>query len=218
MSLVWKGFEQADWSLASSHGIGPGPFEVDSDADTFRHAVFVAGHFKIFERAALGSPVRVAVWGDGWGSPTSDFADQCARMVEFERAFFDDRSQPPYLITLIPIGTSDGHSASLGGTGLVNSFALFMQPGARLDRGPDGGMSVTWLLAHEMFHEWNGNTIRLTHPERRGYWFSEGFTDFYARRLLARNGLLDEEAFVASWNRRLAEFATHPERGAGGSH
>jgi len=214
VSLAWKGFEEAGWSLACSHGIGPGPFEIESDADTFRHAVFVAGSFEILEREVFGCPVRVAAWGDAWGSPTSDFADQCARIVELERAFFDDRDRPPYLITLIPIGTSDGRSAFLGGTGLVNSFALFMQPGARLDRGPDSGMSVTWLLAHEMFHEWNGNTIRLAQPERRGYWFSEGFTDFYARRLLARNGLLDEEAFVASWNRRLAEFAAHPERGA----
>lgn len=214
MSLVWKGFEQAGWALASSHGIGPGPFELTSDADTFRHAVMVAGDFEIFEQTAYGSPLRVAVWGDGWGSSTTDFADQCARIAEIERAFFDDRGRPPYLITLIPVGVSDARSISLGGTGLVNSFALFMQPGAKLDRGPDEGMSVASLLAHEMFHEWNGTTIRLAQPERRCYWFSEGFTDFYTRRLLARNGLLDEDAFVASWNRRLAEFATHPERTA----
>jgi len=214
ISLVWKGFEQASWTLACSHGVGPGPFELESDAESFRHAVFVAGDFKIFERTAYGSPLRVAVWGDGWGSSTEDFADQCARIVGIERAFFEDGNRPPYLITLIPVGASDGHSSSLGGTGLVNSFALFMQPGARLDRGPNDGMSVTWLLAHEMFHEWNGMTIQLAQPERRGYWFSEGFTDFYARSLLARNGLLDEDAFVASWNRRLAEFATHPARNA----
>ncbi len=214
ISLEWKGFEQAGWALASSHGVGAGPLAITADADTFRHAVFVAGKFTVFERMALGSPVRVAVWGDDWGSSTSDFADQCARIVEIERAFFDDRDRPPFLITLIPIGTSDRRSSFLGGTGLLNSFALFLQPGARLDRGPDGGMSVTWLLAHEMFHEWNGSTIRLAQPERRGYWFSEGFTDFYARRLLARNGLLDEDEFVASWNRRLTEFATHPQRGA----
>ncbi len=214
ITLTWEGFEPSTWSLACSHGIGPGPLVIESSGDAFRHAVFVAGDFTAFERTALGSPVRVAVWGDDWGSSTSDFADQCSRIVEFERAFFDDRDRPPYLITLIPVGKSDGRSHSLGGTGLTNSFALFMQPGAKLNQGPEGGMSVTWLLAHEMFHEWNGMTIRLAQPERRGYWFSEGFTDFYARRLLAGNGLLDDNAFIASWNRRLAEFATHPERSA----
>jgi predicted metalloprotease with PDZ domain len=214
LTLTWKGFDPSTWSLACSHGIGPGPFVVKSTADAFRHAVFVAGDFTVFERTALGSPVRVAVWGDDWGSSASDFADQCSRIVEIERAFFEDRDRPPYLITLIPVGKADGRSHSLGGTGLVNSFALFMQPGAKLNQGPAGGMSVTWLLAHEMFHEWNGMTLRLAQPERRGYWFSEGFTDFYARRLLARNGLLDDDAFIASWNRRLAEYATHPERSA----
>lgn len=214
LTLTWKGFNPSTWSLASSHGIGPGPFVVNSTADAFRHAVFIAGDFTVFERTALGSSVRVAVWGNDWGSSPSDFADQCSRIVEIERAFFEDRDRPPYLITLIPVGTNDGRSHSLGGTGLVNSFALFMQPGARLDQGPEDGMSVTWLLAHEMFHEWNGMTVRLAQPERRGYWFSEGFTDFYARRLLARNGVLDDDAFIASWNRRLAEYATHPERSA----
>jgi hypothetical protein len=81
-------FEPSTWSLACSHGIGPGPLVIKSSGDAFRHAVFVAGDFTVHERTALGSPVRVAVWGEDWGSSTSDFADQCSCIVEFERAFY----------------------------------------------------------------------------------------------------------------------------------
>jgi predicted metalloprotease with PDZ domain len=82
-----------------------------------------------------------------------------------------------------------------------------------LARRPDGG-GVEWLLAHELFHEWNGHAITLAQPKELAYWFSEGFTDFYARRLLFRAGRLDEEAYLASWNQKLAVQAANPARHA----
>jgi len=78
----------------------------------------------------------------------------------------------------------------------------------------EGGGGVPWLLAHEHLHEWIGHVIRLEQPEQLGYWFSEGFTDFYTRRLLARGGLLSPSQELASWNRRLAAYCANPERRA----
>ncbi len=76
------------------------------------------------------------------------------------------------------------------------------------------GEGSTWLLAHEMFHEWNGHEIRLAQPERLGYWFSEGFSDFCARGLLLRAELVTEDEYVELWNRRLSEYAKNPQRNA----
>jgi len=214
LRLEWRGFAEAGWRTLTSFGIDGGPREVRSSLDGFRHALFLAGRMQVLERSVRGAPVCVSVYGDAWATPVADFADLCASIVETEREFFGELDRPFYLISLIPVGTREPGVVSMGGTGLTNSFALFLLPGASLVAEEGPGMSIPWLLAHEMFHEWNGHAVTLAQPERLGYWFSEGFSDFYARRLLLRAGLLTLEGYADSWNTRFAEFATNPERNA----
>jgi predicted metalloprotease with PDZ domain len=131
-----------------------------------------------------------------------------------EREFFDDYDYPFYLITLIPVGKAGTGSRSLGGTGLTNSFSLCMIPETPL-RGDFGqGLNVAALLAHEMFHQWDGQTILPVEPEQLCYWFTEGFTDFYMRRLLYRNGLASNEDYAAHVNKKLADLWTTEVRNA----
>ncbi len=212
--LEWRGFEGAGWRTLSSFAADGRDRTLIADLDGFRHALFLAGDLQVFEREVRGKPVLISVYGDDWATSQEDFADLCAEIVSIERGFFDDFEHPYYLISLIPVGERNPRVVSMGGTGLSNSFALFLQPGSALDQGPSEGMSIAWLLAHEMFHEWNGHVIRLAQPERLGYWFSEGFTDFYTRRLLYRAGFLSREEYLDSWNRRLSEYASNPERDA----
>ncbi len=214
IELEWCGFEEAGWSVLSSFGAGPGARRLELPLDRFRHALFLAGELHLLSRPIRGSELLVAVYGDDWATPLEDFADLSAEIVAAERGFFDDFDQPCYLISLIPIGASQPGSDFLGGTGLTNSFALFLLPGATLSLERASGLSLSWLLAHEMFHAWNGNTIRLAEPEKLAYWFSEGFTDFYARRLLHGAGFLTDEEYVDSWNERLRAYASNPARNA----
>jgi predicted metalloprotease with PDZ domain len=67
-------------------------------------------------------------------------------------------------------------------------------------------------LAHEHFHTWNPLQLGGFDRERPvlGYWFSEGFTDFYARRLLVRSGLLTPQAFADVWNYTLLGYDGSP--------
>lgn len=73
------------------------------------------------------------------------------------------------------------------------------------------------ILAHEYFHTWNpahlGGLPRGP-DQKLGYWFSEGVTDFYARRLAVRAGVIDPPAFVAAWNEQLRDYAASPVRTA----
>ncbi|HJV43036.1 MAG TPA: hypothetical protein VJ655_15575, partial [Caulobacter sp.] len=65
--------------------------------------------------------------------------------------------------------------------------------------------------AHELFHAWNPG--RLGEPiGPSGYWLSEGFTDFYARRLLRRAGLISSAAFAGLWNESLRAYGVSPAR------
>ncbi len=210
--LEWRGFAEAGWGALSSFGMGEEPLERRSSLDGFRHALFLAGELELFERDVHGAPLCVAVYGTEWTTPLEDFADLCASIVAMEREFFGEFTRPFYLISLIPVGKREPGVVSMGGTGLTDSFALFLLPGSSLGAAYEGGMSIPWLLAHEMFHDWNGHAIRLAQPERAGYWFSEGFTDFYARRLLQRAGLLSLEDHARSWNEKFSAYATNPER------
>ncbi len=212
--LEWRGFAEAGWRTLSSFAPDGGDRTFIQALDGFRQALFLAGDLDVAERQVRGQEVAISVFGVDWETSLADFADLCARIVSMERAFFDDFEPPFYLISLIPVGEPAPTVEHMGGTGLTSSFALFLPPGSKLEASPSDGMSIPWLLAHEMFHEWNGHTIRLAQPERLGYWFSEGFTDFYARRLLYRNGFLTPAEYVGSWNRRFAEYAGNPERNA----
>ncbi len=72
------------------------------------------------------------------------------------------------------------------------------------------------LLGHELFHAWNGLTITSDDhtPEGADYWFSEGFTNFYARRLLYRAGLVSLDATIAQLDSELAAYDASPLRAA----
>jgi predicted metalloprotease with PDZ domain len=212
IEIVWRGFEEQGWRTISSFAEGAGPTRVTRSLDAFRHALFVAGEARLFRGDLHGQPVWVAMAGE-WSFSDAEFDDLATRIVALGRDFFEDHAKPFYLISLIQVGTGERGMTSLGGTGLTDSFALFMTRNVTLDRAPGGG-DVAWLLAHELFHEWNGQAITLEQPEQLGYWFSEGFTDFYARRLLHRGGFLTPAQLVESWNQKLASQAANPERNA----
>jgi hypothetical protein len=82
----------------------------------------------------------------------------------------------------------------------------------KLEPGSDDAARIALLLAHEHFHHWNGGKIRMEETEQLAYWFSEGFTDFFARRILLRCGLFDVAEYVRRLNESLALYWTEPMR------
>ncbi|UCE03628.1 MAG: hypothetical protein JSW67_05435 [Candidatus Latescibacterota bacterium] len=214
IELAWNGFTEAGWSVACSFGVGAERRVIDASLNDFRHAIFMAGALEILRRDVEGRPLYIAIQSRDWNFTKRAFADLASSIVAFERAFFDDYDYPFFLITLIPVGGSGPGSSSLGGTGLTNSFALMVSPETGLQCDFAESKGVKGLLAHEMFHTWNGRVIKRQEPEELVYWFSEGFTDFYTRRLLYRAALIDVGEYVGSLNKALADLYTSPELNA----
>lgn len=152
-----------------------------------------------------GSPLRVAMRGrHSFDQPA--FAEMVGRIIAAERDFWGDGKEP-FLVTLGPLGPAESGS-SIRGTGQGDAFAVIGTPNVELAR-------YRVILTHEYFHSWNPGRMGGLHegPEEPGdYWFSEGFTDFYARRLALRAGLIDLEQFAADWNEMLAAYAMSPVR------
>ncbi len=210
--IGWDGFDAAGWRVVSSWGAGTGDRTATTTLFDFADALYVAGDIRLITRDVHGYPLTITVAGDDWAFTPDAFADQCVRVVATERAFFDDFANDFYWISLVPTGPVDQKGRNIGGTGLLNCFSLSVGPNTVLvpDDGTESAMIM--VLAHEMFHEWNGHVIRREDPEELLYWFSEGFTDFYSRRLRYRGGIIDAAQYAASVTQTLEHYATSPVR------
>jgi len=136
IKLAWSGFAEAGWRTISSFGV-EGELRTTFPLDAFRHALFLAGNLRLAERKVAGQSLWIALHG-AWKFRDEDFVDLAERIVAMERGFFADHSRAHYLISLIPVG--GGAGSSWGGTGLTNSFALFMtgDNALRADEGVAG--------------------------------------------------------------------------------
>ena len=209
IAFEWNGFEEAGWRHVTSFGEARA-FTTTRTLAAFKHALFMAGDLRVTAIEKNGTKLLFSFHGDGFAFEDGALAGLAARIVAAERDFFSDWSDPFFLVTLVPDERKDRHS--LGGTALTDSFALYMSKEYSLAPGSDDAGSVAQLLAHEYFHRWNGGHLGLERPEQLGYWFSEGFTDFFARRILLRCGLLDPPAYVRRVNESLEKYWKSPVR------
>ena len=58
--------------------------------------------------------------------------------------------------------------------------------------GPFGLTFSRFGFSHELFHLWNGKSIRSNGPED---WFTEGFTNYYTLKAMHQEGTLDEAGY-----------------------
>ena len=173
-------------------------------------SVLVGGlDLKLYRRTADG-PLRIAVIGQYPFSATQ-FADTVTRIVAAERSFWRAK-EGPFLVVLAPLTANPGYRSTRG-EGRGDAFAVMTTPNVREEE-------LKSILAHEYFHTWNPRRVGKMYPgdqERAAYWFSEGFTDFYAWRLLLRSGEYDLKAFAGIWNDMLRAYAASPARDAPGA-
>ncbi|HKB16179.1 MAG TPA: hypothetical protein VKF62_08935, partial [Planctomycetota bacterium] len=212
IEIRWRGFAEAGWKVVSSFGAGPEPRRIRRPLHDFVYGLYVAGDLRVVPVPLKGGTLHVALAGEDWGFADDLYVDLVRRIVVAERDFFDDHGDPHFLVSLVPVGERNPRSRSLGGTGLTDAFALFLLPGTGLEEEPEMGRGLRWLLAHELFHNWNGQKMPRVEPEALVYWFSEGFTDFYARRLLLRGGLITLEEYAADLSERVGSYLASPVR------
>ncbi|NBU53034.1 MAG: M61 family peptidase, partial [Alphaproteobacteria bacterium] len=66
------------------------------------------------------------------------------------------------------------------------------------------------LFAHEHLHNWIGGKISNNERSSLDYWWSEGFTDYYARVLALRSGGISLEEFIDECNQILRNYYLSP--------
>jgi predicted metalloprotease with PDZ domain len=170
-------------------------------SDIIESIVIGGRDLKVSTAKAGGATVRVASIGS-YDFDIAAFDTLAQKVVATERRFWGDTRSGPFLITLSPVESRPG-ALSYGGSGRSDAFALWVDRSAPISR-------LSWLLAHEYFHSWNSRQLGAMgdgDAEPASYWISEGFTDFYARRLMLRAGLMTPQQFADNWNDMLAAYA-----------
>lgn len=199
--FAWAGLDAAGLHPATSFG-AHATETVHESLDAFRASVFLAaGDLRLTTRRVGGGELEVATVG-GWKFSDAQLADKIAAIVAMERAFFADAGPPYFFVSAWPLGAG----LDYGGTGYTHSFDLAMSPEVTLDD------DIVGMLAHEHFHMWNGEKITPEAFETLTYWFTEGFTDFYAARLRYRAGMLSLAGYVRELDQAVRDYETSPVR------
>ena len=158
------------------------------------------------ERDIDGAPFRLATLGH-WTFTPDALADTIVPIIRAEDDYWGDRSTP-YFVALAPTGTPPS-GLSVRGTGRTDGFSIAATTGFELKQAKR-------LLAHEYMHGWMPNALGGLPEDKEAtdYWFSEGFTDYLASKVLLRSGLWSAEDYVADKNETLLRYGTSPARNA----
>jgi len=206
-AVRWRGFAEAGWRTWSSFGDGP-DVRTETSLDEMRRGLFVAGKMRVVERPSGDGDVVVLLRGDGLPMPDGEIADFAARIRREACAFFEDRDAGRFLLALVEAGTSEPLRHRLAGMALTEGLSLvYSRPQDHLE---EFRRSLRHVIVHELIHVWNGGTLAAENgAEDELLWFTEGFTDFYARRLLVRAGYVRPRRAVDEINRTVQDYAAN---------
>lgn len=191
------------WKTLSSHGLEKESALVgDTSTYKLQHSLYIVGLSRIYKFNVKDYPVYVSLEGT-FKAKDEELLDDLKIIVSSQRDFFSDYNFPFYFFSLI----SSQDPRKSGGTGLENCFTAYFP------KEHDPKYYLT-LISHEHLHAWTGGKIGKDTLENLAYWWSEGFTDYYARLLLYRSGLLSIEDFISEINSFLVSYHTSPVKNA----
>lgn len=125
-----------------------------------------------------GMEMRLAIsQGLSYGKPLVE--KTMRSILPAYRQLFGGIPAPVYLVAMSKERMTDGSA-------FRRSFSQIFK-----DSIDEKGM-ITWgyIMAHEIFHLWNGHAII---PAGQEEWFKEGFTDYMVNVMLRREGMLSDE-------------------------
>lgn len=192
----------------------PKGWKVASDLDHLRrypstaanliNSVAIGGRdLKVVQRMLGRSPLRVAILGE-WEFEAEALADTIAPIVAATDAFWEEESAP-FLVAMAPLGELPA-GLNYTGTGRTDAFSIASTSAFPLK-------DAKRFIAHEYMHSWVPIMLgAMPELEASDFWFSEGFADYLAAKVLLRSRLWTLDEFAADKNVALLRYGTSPAR------
>jgi len=174
------------------------------------NSVAIGGaELKLVQRDLRGAPLRVALLGE-WQFTADQLADTVTPIIAAEDDFWGDASAP-YLVAMAPLGELPS-GLSYHGTGRTDAFSIASTGAFELKQ-------AIRFLAHENMHSWVPIALggMPEEDEARDYWFSEGFNDYLASKVLLRSGIWTLAEWAADKNETLLRYGQSPAKTADGA-
>ncbi len=177
----------------------------------FYNTLFVGGDYRIRSFEHENKKVYFAIRGDWKVYEDDELLELFQRTLITQRDFWNDQDFDYYTVIMTPTETSSDtveyRGQSVNGSRIYNGFMIQSTNNPFNDPG-----TIKYIFNHEMMHDWIGGKIMMAHEELN-YWFSEGFTDYYAFKNQLRNGALSPEEWLAKFNEEvLKPHYENPER------
>ncbi|EDP72667.1 hypothetical protein FBALC1_16237 [Flavobacteriales bacterium ALC-1] len=206
VNISWDNFPK-DYKIANSFGSNDHVQNIENiSEEEFHTAVFVGGDFRIHEMDVKGNKVVFIIRGDWEVFEDSTMVKMLEKTVTAQRNFWQDHTQDYFAVTMIP--TIQERGSGFQGSGLTNSFATNATNNKHLE--VEG---LVYLFNHELQHNWTGSLIKNDDEEKQ-YWFSEGFTDYYTLKNIAKGKIynLDESYYINELNVFIKALFINPVR------
>ncbi len=190
-----------NWKFYSSKSANAARFETEASYNDWIAAPLGGGE-NVHQFNVKTGRVSVFVHGK-YEIPRGRMFSSVEKIVRLQRRWFDDFSQKEFTVVIAP------RSGVVAGYAPENSFVCFIKPDATPEQ-------LNRIVAHELFHDWLPNKIEVVQDKKfsgiRFEWLTEGFTDYFARKILTEAGLMSAERFVETINQDLLSIADNPHR------
>jgi len=194
VTIDWTDFHD-DYNFVNSFATNERIQTIENTNERFFHsAVFTGGDYRPHILDIQGNKAVLGIRGDWQVFQDSVIVKMLEKTLTVQRDFWQDHSQEYFAVTMTPTHLENG--SSFQGSGLTNSFATTASNNQYLEYE-----GLIYLFNHELQHNWTGHTIKNENEEEQ-YWFSEGFTEYYTIKNIAKNhiGGLDKKYFFKKMN------------------
>lgn len=180
----------------------------NTDERHFHSAVFTGGDYRPYMIDVKGNKAVFGIRGNWHVFKDSVIVKMLEKTLTVQRDFWQDHSQEYFAVTMTPTHLENG--SSFQGSGLTNSFATTASNNKWLEYE-----GLIYLFNHELQHNWTGQAIKNENEEEQ-YWFSEGFTEYYTTKNIAKNSIggLDEHYFFKKMNELITNLYLSPVKEA----
>lgn len=190
--------------------VAPNTFRA-SGYDELADSPLEIGTHALIDFEVDGVPHRYAIWGRGNYDPQRLIVDT-TKIVRAEKALFGELPYRAYTIILhlVPGGS--------GGLEHRDSTVLVADRWGFRNQAYEGFLG---LVAHELFHAWNGKRIRpavlgpfdyVRESYTRELWVVEGITTYYTDVILRRAGLISQQRYLEKVSEQVTRLMAIPGR------